>query len=160
MTRLRAALTATVLTASALAGGLGVASAAPERPGGADGSLTAAGETCRFGGARTSGRPPSALTLDAASVNRTIRCSGGARVRLDRSPRFLFHDGSGRATVRNVRVSVTAMGVTCTYATPRLTAGRQGGSRTYVARGVRVANVGGGFLCPGSATADVRFSFR
>src|SRR5258708_39367259 len=78
-----------------------------------DGSVTASGQTCSWTNGSTTADPPSALTINAPSINPpggNLSCSGSAHATLNNSPNVTFNDTSGTATADVVDVTVSVFG--------------------------------------------------
>ncbi|EHR60143.1 hypothetical protein [Saccharomonospora cyanea] len=158
MARLSTRPIGVLVSALALAGmSVGVAAADHQK---VDGSITSDGDTCSWTGADTSANPPETLTVDRRSVNANMTCTGGLSATLNNNPTITFDDAAGTATADRITVTVVSMGVSCEYSADGLSAQRDGNARTYTARGVTLTKSGGGFLCPGSRTADAEFVFH
>jgi hypothetical protein len=121
-----------------------------------DGSISAQGDTCTWKNGSTSANPPSALTINRASVNSGLTCTGGVRATLNNDPNVTFNDAAGTGTADAVDASVTKMGQTCRYKATNVVLARQGTTRNYSGTVTRVPKVSGGFLCP--ATVDLTSS--
>jgi len=125
-----------------------------------DGSISATGDTCSWTNGSTNADPPNTLTIDAASVNSGLSCTGGVSAVLNNSPVVSFDDGAGTGTADAVDATVTKFGQTCRYraANPVLT--RDGSTRNYSGTVNGVPKMSGGFLCPSTVDLTAAVSFH
>ncbi|MER5275778.1 hypothetical protein ABT025_08475 [Streptomyces sp. NPDC002809] len=155
VTALAVAVTAGASTAAAATGPV-----ASQR---VDGVITAAGSTCTWTDATTSANPPSTLTIDRATINSSLSCTGGASATLNNSPALTFDDAAGTATSDLIDITVKQSIVTCSYRATGVGWTRDGSTRTYLNQAFTASKSSGSFLCPGSITAEpgsASLSFR
>lgn len=124
-----------------------------------DGSITAMGNTCSWTKANTSDVPPNKLTIDGATVNSSLNCTGGVTAKLNNSPTVTFDDAGGKATVDKLDVTIVASGQTCQYAVRNASATREGTTRHYTSS-TQVQKVSGGLLCPATVDTTGDFTFH
>lgn len=119
-----------------------------------DGSIAVSDSTCSWAGGATSDTPPNTLTVDHASVNAGLSCTGSASVSLTNDPVVTFDDAAGTGSSAEVDVNGSILGVNCGYKATNLTLSRSGSDRTYTGGPFTATLTSGGFLCPGSETID------
>lgn len=125
-----------------------------------DGSISALGETCSWVNATTSADPPAAATIDRASVNAGVTCTGGVGATLNNDPIVTFDDVAGTATGDAIDATVTTLGQTCRYRTANAVLTRSGDTRSYSTTINGVPLVSGSFFCPGSVDLTATISFH
>lgn len=119
-----------------------------------DGSITAAGSTCTWADATTSADPPAGLTIDRATVNGSLSCSGGASATLNNDPTATFDDAAGTATSDLIDITVNQSIVSCSYKATNVGWTRDGSTRDYVNQAFTASKSSGSFLCPDSISAE------
>ncbi|MET9921388.1 hypothetical protein ABZZ04_30555 [Streptomyces sp. NPDC006435] len=141
------------LTVAVVAGASTAASALGPTASQVDGSITAAGSTCTWTNATASANPPTALTIDRATVNSSVSCGGGASATLNNNPTVTFDDAAGLATSDLIDITVKQSIVTCSYRAANVGWARSGSTRTYQNKAFTATKSSGSFLCPGSISA-------
>lgn len=122
-----------------------------------DGSITSGDTVCSWTGAATSDNPPNTLTIDQATINPpggNLSCADDTVARLDNSPVATFDDAAGTGTANAVDVTVTVIGVQCSYRVSGPVLNRQGDTRDYAGGPYTANKTAGSFLCPGTRTID------
>jgi hypothetical protein len=125
-----------------------------------DGSISASGDTCSWTNGSTSADPPSTLTIDAASVNAGLSCTGSVSAVLNNSPVVSFDDGAGTGTADAVDATVTEFGQNCRYRAANPVLARDGSTRNYSGTVTGVPKVSGSFVCPSSVDLTAAVSFH
>ncbi|MFJ2897058.1 hypothetical protein ACIO87_19515 [Streptomyces sp. NPDC087218] len=118
-----------------------------------DGSISAAGSTCTWANATATANPPTTLTIDRATINSSVSCSGGASATLNNSPKLTFDDAAGLATSDLIDITVKQSIVTCSYRATNVGWTRDGSTRAYQNKAFTATKSSGSFLCPGSISA-------
>lgn len=122
--------------------------------GSVDGNIVVGSTTCTWANATTSDVPPNTLTVDHASVNSSLSCSGGTAVTLTNDPTATFDDAAGTGASPEIDVNGTIVGVTCGYRATNVTFTRQSTDRVYTGGPFTASKTSGSFLCPSSETID------
>lgn len=135
--------------ASAAASALGPA--ASQR---VDGVITAAGSTCTWTDATATADPPAGLTIDHATINSSLSCTGGTSATLNNDPAVTFDDAAGTATSDLIDITVKQSIVTCSYKATNVGWTRDGSTRAYQNQAFTASKSSGSFLCPGSFSAE------
>jgi hypothetical protein len=124
-----------------------------------DGSVSALGKTCSWTNGSTTADPPSALTINGASVNSSLTCSSGVTATLNNSPGVTFDDTAGTATADTIDATVNTSGQSCRYSASNVLVTRSGSTRDYSGT-ASAPKVSGSFLCPGSVDLTTSVSFH
>ncbi|WP_406150754.1 hypothetical protein [Streptomyces sp. NBC_01012] len=119
-----------------------------------DGSITVAGSTCTWADATASADPPSGLTIDHASVNSGVSCTGGASATLNSDSTLAFDDAAGTATSDLIDITVNQSIVSCSYTATNVGWSRDGSTRTYLNQTFTASKSSGSFLCPSSVSLE------
>ncbi|WP_030196947.1 hypothetical protein [Streptomyces sp. NRRL S-87] len=146
----------TALLVAATAGAATAASAlGPTADQQVDGVIVVAGNTCTWTNARTSANPPSALTIDRATINKpggNLACGGGITASLNNNPAVTFDDAAGTAKADVIDITGKQSFISCRYRVTNVVWNRDGATRKYVNQAFTAAKTSGSFLCPGSVT--------
>ncbi|MER7954395.1 hypothetical protein [Streptomyces sp. NPDC096030] len=121
-----------------------------------DGVIVVSGNTCSWTNASSSANPPSALTVDRATINKpggNLACGGGITASLNNNPAFTFDDAAGTATTDAIDITGKQSFVSCRYKATNIVWNRDGATRKYLNRPFTAGKVSGSFLCPGSFSA-------
>ncbi|MEU9704594.1 hypothetical protein [Streptomyces sp. NPDC047981] len=121
-----------------------------------DGVIVVSGNTCTWTNATASANPPSALTVDRATVNKpggNLTCGGGISASLNNNPAFTFDDTAGTARTDVIDITGQQSFVSCRYKATNILWNRDGATRKYVNTPFTATKVSGSFLCPGSFSA-------
>ncbi|MFF9910046.1 hypothetical protein [Streptomyces sp. NPDC013457] len=121
-----------------------------------DGVIVVAGNTCSWTNASSSANPPSALTVDRATINKpggNLACGGGITASLNNNPAFTFDDAAGTATTDAIDITGKQSFVSCRYKATNIVWNRDADTRKYLNRPFTASKVSGSFLCPGSFSA-------
>lgn len=152
--------TLTGLAALVIAAGVGVPTSAyaadTAADGKVDGVIVVSGNTCSWTNASASANPPSALTVDRATINKpggNLTCGGGITASLNNNPAFTFDDAAGTATTDAIDITGQQSFVSCRYKATNIVWNRDGDTRKYLNRPFTANKVSGSFLCPGSFSA-------
>ncbi|MFD3543229.1 hypothetical protein ACFWUQ_27540 [Streptomyces sp. NPDC058662] len=165
----RAAGTAALAVAAALAGTGGALALGPGAPAAdqkVDGVIVVAGNSCGWTGASTSALPPDTLTVDRTTINTpggNLACGGGIAATLNNNPVFVFDDAAGTARTDLIDITGRQSFISCRYKATGIVWDRDATSRKYVNRAFTAAKASGSFLCPGSVATpagDASMLFR
>ncbi|MFC8272070.1 hypothetical protein ACFUJR_05895 [Streptomyces sp. NPDC057271] len=121
-----------------------------------DGVIVVSGNTCSWTNASSSANPPSALTVDRATINKpggNLSCGGGITASLNNNPAFTFDDVAGTATTDAIDITGKQSFVSCRYKATNIVWNRDGATRKYLNTPFTARKVSGSFLCPGSFSA-------
>ncbi|MFF5935415.1 hypothetical protein [Streptomyces sp. NPDC012508] len=121
-----------------------------------DGVIVVSGNTCSWTNASSSANPPSALTVDRATINKpggNLACGGGISAQLNNNPAFTFDDAAGTARTDAIDITGKQSFVSCRYKATNIVWNRDGASRKYLNTPFTATKVSGSFLCPGSFSA-------
>ncbi|MEU4270529.1 hypothetical protein [Streptomyces sp. NPDC026092] len=152
-TPLLSGLTALVIAAGIGASTTAYADAADLK---VDGVIVVSGNTCSWTNASSSANPPSALTVDRATINKpggNLTCGGGISASLNNNPAFTFDDTAGTARTDVIDITGQQSFVSCRYKATNIVWNRDGSTRKYVNTPFTASKVSGSFLCPGSFSA-------
>ncbi|MEV7595199.1 hypothetical protein AB0O42_33545 [Streptomyces sp. NPDC089922] len=162
----RSAATAALVVAAAFAGTATAVADGTAADLKVDGVMVVAGNSCSWTNATTSAAPPSALTVDRATVNApggNLACGGGIAATLNNSPAFTFDDAAGTARTDLIDVTGKLSFISCRYKATNIVWDRDATTRKYVNRAFTAAKTSGSFLCPGSVATpagDASMLFR
>ncbi|MEU6949599.1 hypothetical protein ABZ957_30870 [Streptomyces sp. NPDC046316] len=121
-----------------------------------DGVIVVSGNTCSWTNASSSANPPSALTVDRATINKpggNLTCGGGISASLNNNPAFTFDDAAGTARTDAIDITGKQSFVSCRYKATNIVWNRDGATRKYLNTPFTATKVSGSFLCPGSFSA-------
>ncbi|MEU7009609.1 hypothetical protein [Streptomyces sp. NPDC046332] len=121
-----------------------------------DGVIVVSGNTCSWTNASSSANPPSALTVDRATINKpggNLTCGGGISASLNNNPAFTFDDAVGTARTDAIDITGKQSFVSCRYKATNIVWNRDGATRKYLNTPFTATKVSGSFLCPGSFSA-------
>lgn len=121
-----------------------------------DGVIVVSGNTCSWTNASSSANPPSALTVDRATINKpggNLTCGGGISASLNNNPAFTFDDAAGTARTDAIDITGKQSFVSCRYKATNIVWNRDGVTRKYLNTPFTATKVSGSFLCPGSFSA-------
>ncbi|MEU6985654.1 hypothetical protein ABZ946_19830 [Streptomyces sp. NPDC046324] len=121
-----------------------------------DGVMVVSGNTCSWTNASSSANPPSALTVDRATINKpggNLACGGGITATLNNNPAFTFDDAAGTARTDAIDITGKQSFVSCRYKATNIVWNRDGATRKYLNTPFTATKVSGSFLCPGSFSA-------
>ncbi|MFD3947694.1 hypothetical protein [Streptomyces sp. NPDC058579] len=131
-----------------------------------DGVIVVSGNTCSWTNASASANPPSALTVDRATINKpggNLTCGGGISASLNNNPAFTFDDAAGTARTDVIDITGQQSFVSCRYKATNIVWNRDGATRKYLNTPFTASKVSGSFLCPGSfsaAAGEASVAFR
>lgn len=124
-----------------------------------DGSVSASGDSCSWTNGTTTADPPSALTIEASSINGNLTCSSGVSATLNNNPDLTFDDSAGTATADLVDATVDVDGVSCRYQIANYVLSGSASTREY-SGSASAPLYSGSFFCPNPETVTTSLTFH